>query len=129
MAPTKTTRTRKQAAPSLTAPAQPATVTNIIRQPSKRKGHPMDFGTPVPVSDLPPAPKKGGRSSNVPAFEAWLAQLAPGQTYELASIDEDGGHPVGRVSQIRKVAGDAFKIETRAIEVGKRYRIFATVAT
>lgn len=89
----------------------------------------MDFGTPVPVSELPPASKRGGRASNAPAYEAWLAQLAPGATYELASTDEDGAHPVNRVSQLRKVAGDGFKIDTRPVEPGKRYRIFATVAT
>jgi hypothetical protein len=64
-------------------------------------------------------------------YEKWLAQLAPGGTFELASADEDGGHPVNRVTQIRKVALASYpnvKVETRPIEPGKRYRIFATVA-
>lgn len=87
----------------------------------------VDFGTPVAVTELPPA-SSGGRKSVAPALEAWLKQLAPGNTYELGSKDADGGHPLSRVSQLRKVAGDGFKVETRPIVPGKRYRIFATVA-
>lgn len=88
-----------------------------------------DFGAPVAVDVLPPASVKGGRKSATPALEAWLKQLEPGKTYELASKEKDGAHPLSRVTQLRKLAGDAFKVETRPVVSGKRYRIFATVAT
>lgn len=114
----------------LTAVAQPGNVKGGKPAPARKGPNgTMDFGTPVPVTEMPEAPRKGGRASNAPAMEAWLQQLQPGQTYELASLDEDGGHSVNRVTQLRKVAGEGFKIETRPIEPGKRYRIFATVAT
>ena len=88
----------------------------------------FDFGEPVPVDSLPPA-TRGGRVSREPAFKAWLEKLQPNQTYELASADEDGGHPVSRVTQLRKIAGEGFKVDTRALDgqSGKRYRIFVTV--
>lgn len=89
----------------------------------------IDFGTPVPVTELPPASSRGGRKSVAPALETWLKQLEPGNTYELGSKDEDGGHPLSRVTQLRKIAGEGFKVETRPLVAGKRYRIFATVAT
>ena len=87
----------------------------------------LDYGDPVYVEELPPTSGKGGRQSNAPAMEAWLAKISPGKTAELPSKDEDGAHPVSRVTQMRKVAGTAFKIETRPVVGGKRYRIFATV--
>lgn len=91
----------------------------------------MDFGTPVPVTDLPPASKRGGRVSNDEAYATWLSQLQPGSTYELASTEDDQAHPVNRVTQIRKVVKERFpgqfKIDTRPVEPGKRYRIYATV--
>lgn len=88
-----------------------------------------DFGAPIKVDELPPQTNRGGRQSNEPALQAWLAALEPGNTYELKSNDKDGGHPVSRVTQLRKLAGEGFKVETRALESGKRYRIFATIAT
>lgn len=89
----------------------------------------IDFGEPVYVDELPPASTKGGRTSNGPALQAWLGKIAPGKTAELPSKDEDSAHPVSRVTQLRKLAGEAFKVETRPIVPGKRYRIFATIAT
>lgn len=84
----------------------------------------------MPVTDLPEKSSRGGRQSNTPMYEKWLAQLQPGSTYEMASVDADGAHPVNRVTALRKVAAASFpevKIETRSVEAGKRYRIFATV--
>jgi hypothetical protein len=91
----------------------------------------LDFGAPVAVDALPPT-NRGGRQSTRPAFEAWLAQLAPGAWYELASGEPDGAHPAGRVQQIKKIVaenGNAFEVATRPVEAGKRYRIFARVAS
>lgn len=45
----------------------------------------------------------------------------------MGSSDEDGGHPVNRVTQVRKLAGEKFKVETSPIESGKRYRVFVTL--
>ena len=86
-----------------------------------------DFGDPVYVDKLPEGTAKAGRKSMAPAITAWLAKIEPGKTAQLPSKDEDGAHPVSRVSQMRKVAGTAFKIETRAVIPGKRYEIYATV--
>lgn len=93
----------------------------------------VEFGTPVPVTEMPPGTSgKGGRASNAPGLTAWLnaaAKAGPG-TYELASDNEtDHAHPIGRLTQIRKIATDmpGIKIESRVITAGKRYRIFATV--
>lgn len=93
----------------------------------------LDFGAPVPVPEnqLPPS-NRGGRQSTRPAFEAWLAQLKPGAWFELASNEPDGAHPAGRVQQIKNIvkeSGGGFEIATRPVEAGKRYRIFAKVAT
>lgn len=88
-----------------------------------------DFGAPVPVAELPPLAVKGGRQSNEPALTAWLDAVADKGTFELASKDEDGAHPVSRVTQIRKLAEPRnIKIDTRSVVTGKRYRIFATKA-
>lgn len=89
----------------------------------------IDYGEPVYVDELPPSSGKGGRPAATPALEAWLGKIVPGKTAELPSKDEDGAHPVSRVTQVRKVAGTAWKIETRPIVPGKRYRIFATLNT
>lgn len=91
----------------------------------------IDYGTAVPVKELPPNVGKRGRTSNhEPALRAWLATMAePGKTYELPSKDKDGAHPVARVTQVRKVAGPTYKVETAAVETGKRYRIFVTPVT
>lgn len=86
-----------------------------------------DFGAPVPVSELPPLATRGGRQSNEPALTSWLDAIGATGTFELASKDEDGGHPVSRVTQLRKLAEPKqIKIDTRAIVTGKRYRVFAT---
>lgn len=86
----------------------------------------IDFGDPVYVDELPPSTGKGGRASNAPALEAWLGKIAPGKTAELPSKDADAAHPVSRVTQLRKLAGTTWKVETRPVVPGKRYRIFAT---
>lgn len=88
----------------------------------------IEFGDPVYVDELPPASTRGGRASVTPAYEAWLAKIEPGKTAMLPSKDPDGGHSVSRVTQLRKVAGTAFKVETRPIEPGKRYQIYVTIA-
>ena len=86
-----------------------------------------DFGAPVPVTELPPMATRGGRQSNEPALTAWLEAIKTPGTFELASKDEDGGHPVSRVTQLRKLATPmGITIDTRAIITGKRYRIYAT---
>lgn len=97
---------------------------------AKKKG-PMTF-TAIPINreDMPKPSKRGGRASNVPAIEQFLTTVTePNLTYEMGSIDEDGGHPVNRVAQVKKVAGEKFKVETAPIESGKRYRIFVTLAS
>ena len=86
-----------------------------------------DFGEPVYVDALPENTGKGGRKSSAPAMEAWLGKIEPGKTAQLPSTEADGAHPVSRVTQMRKVAGTNFKIETRSIVPGKRYAIYATV--
>ena len=78
---------------------------------------------------MPKPGKKGGRTSNVPAIEAFLASITePGVTYQMGSPDADGGHPVNRVTQVRKLAGETYKVETSPIESGKRYMVFVTLA-
>ena len=59
-------------------------------------------------------------------MQAWLDSVPEGGTYELQSSDSDHGHPTNRVAQMRELAGTKFHIDTRTIETGKRYRIFAT---
>lgn len=84
---------------------------------------------PVADADMPAPGKRGGRASNLPAIREFLAQITtPGQKYEMRSADEDGGHPVNRVTQIRKEAGETFKVMTAPIESGKRYRVFIELA-
>lgn len=82
---------------------------------------------PIKREEMPKPAKRGGRASNVPAIEAFLASITSPGTYEMGSSDEDGGHPVNRVAQVKKVAGEKFKVETSPIESGKRYRIFVTL--
>jgi hypothetical protein len=95
-------------------------MTNAVKEP-------LAF-TPVAIEReaMPPAGKRGGRSSNVPAIENFLASLTTPGTYEMRSPDEDGAHPVNRISQIRKIAGERFKVETSPVDSGKRYRVFVT---
>jgi hypothetical protein len=85
--------------------------------------------TPIDRSVMPaPGKRGGGRQSNLPAIEAFLASCTePGVTYQMGSPDADGGHPVNRITQLRKLAGEKFKIETSPIESGKRYYVFATL--
>jgi len=82
---------------------------------------------PIDPKDKPAPGKRGGRASNVPAIEGFLASITEPGTYEMRSPDEDGGHPVNRIAQIRKAAGPGFKVETSPIESGKRYRVFVTM--
>lgn len=105
-----------------------ATTTKVAT--TEKKG-PMTFtAIPIKREDMPAKSKRGGRASNVPAIEAFLSSVTePGATYEMGSTDEDGGHPVNRVAQVKKVAGEKFKVETSPIESGKRYRIFVTLAS
>lgn len=86
----------------------------------------LSFADPVYVDELPPVTGRG-RTGAGPALAAWLAKVEPGKTAELPSTDPDGGHPISRLNAIRKVAGESFKIDSRPVEAGKRYRIFATV--
>lgn len=84
--------------------------------------------TPVDRETMPKPGKRGGRTSNMPAIEAFLASITePGVTYQMGSPDADGGHPVNRVTQVRKAAGEAYKVETSPIESGKRYLVFVTL--
>jgi hypothetical protein len=90
----------------------------------------MSFtATVVDRATMPPPGKRGGgRQSNVPAIEAFLASVTePGVTYQMGSPDADGGHPVNRITQLRKLAGEKFKVETSPIESGKRYFVFVTL--
>lgn len=89
----------------------------------------ITFADPIYVDELPPSTGRG-RTGAGPALTAWLAKVEAGKTAELPSSDEDKAHPISRVNAIRKAAGDEFKIDTRPVVPGKRYRIFATpVAT
>lgn len=86
---------------------------------------------PIDRATMPAPSKRGGRQSNAPAIVEFLKGVTdPGVTVEMGSPDPDGGHPVNRVTQIRKIVkddfGDAFKVETAPIESGKRYRVFVT---
>lgn len=87
--------------------------------------------TAVPVSDadMPVKAQRGGRQSNLPAIKEFLASVKPGSWYRMESPDADGGHPVNRVTQVRKEAGDGFEIKTDAIESGKRYRVYVRIAS
>ncbi len=92
----------------------------------------IDFGAPVPVTDLPPSTTSGrGRIGYAPALNKWLDSLTPG-TWELASPDGAGmGHPQSRVTLMHKLAKEreGIKVETRPVDNAdsKRRRIYATV--
>lgn len=111
-----------------TTPTEPrATVTPIT---NAKGAKPMTFtAVPVADADMPVAAKKGGRQSNEPAIREFLASVQPGNWYEMISGDDDKGHPVNRVTQIRKIVGDEFDVKTSALETGKRYRVFVRIAT
>ena len=106
-----------------------AKVVSITDAPSK--GTTMTFlATPVDRATMPQPGKRGGRASNAPAIETFLASCdTPGVTYQMGSPDADGGHPVNRVTQVRKLAGERYKVETSPIESGKRYLVFVTLAS
>lgn len=107
-----------------------ATVTPITNAPTAvQGGKQMTFtATPVDRESMPKPGRRGGRTSNMPAIEAFLASITePGVTYQMGSPDADGGHPVNRVTQVRKAAGEAYKVETSPIESGKRYLVFVTL--
>jgi len=85
----------------------------------------------VPREEMPPVAKRGGRPSNGPAIETFLNSITEPGTYEMRSADDDGGHPVNRISQIRKTVkgySRPFTVETSPLESGKRYRVFVTLA-
>lgn len=98
---------------------------------AKPKGATVSFtAVAIDREAMPKPAKRGGRASNVPAIEGFLSSVTePGVTYEMKSPDPDGGHPVNRVTQVRKIAGEKFKVETAPIESGKRYRLFITLAS
>jgi len=100
-----------------------------VNSPETKEGAKLAFtAVAIKPEDKPAPGKRGGRASNVPAIEAFLASIEAPGTYEMRSPDEDGGHPVNRIAQIRKAAGEAFKVETSPIESGKRYRVFVTLS-
>lgn len=102
----------------------------VSPEPTKEMGKQTVSFTAVAIQreTMPQPGKRGGRASNVPAIEGFLDSLnAPG-TFEMRSPDEDGGHPVNRIAQIRKAAEThSYKVETAPIQSGKRYRVFITV--
>lgn len=85
---------------------------------------------PIADADMPAAAKRGGRQSNEPAIRAFLNTVQPGAWYQMLSEDDDKGHPVNRVTQVRKIITDTggFDLKTSAIESGKRYHVFVRVA-
>lgn len=93
-----------------------------------------DFGDPVAVTELPPPSARGGKPSSLPGLLAWLNKVNAGNpgTYVLASKDADEAHPVQRGTQLRGLVADpannlnGITIETRAVQSGKRYKIYAT---
>ena len=115
---------RKTASPTPNrATVQPLTVVQGGKQPVTFTATPIDRAT-MPT----PGKRGGGRQSNVPAMEAFLAAITePGVTYQMGSPDADGGHPLNRITQIRKLAGERYKVETSPIESGKRYFVFVTL--
>ena len=100
-----------------------------VNSPNTKEGKTLAFtAVAIKPEDKPAPGKRGGRASNVPAIEQFLQSITEPGTYEMRSPDEDGGHPVNRIAQIRKAAGEAFKVETSPIESGKRYRVFVTLS-
>lgn len=110
-----------------TAKTTPA-ASDTVETTEQKEGTKLAFtAVPIKPEDKPAPGKRGGRASNVPAIEGFLASITEPGTYEMRSPDEDGGHPVNRIAQIRKAAGPAFRVETSPIESGKRYRVFVTL--
>lgn len=99
------------------------------------------FPDPVPVTDRPPTPIRGGRQSLEPAYRAWLRSLQPGKEWEMLPPPSDDGtqgtdNPVSRLNSLRKIAkemnADPSETQTYRIEAvptvkDKRYRIFGSV--
>lgn len=112
----------------------PKGATNVVPI-TKSKGGTLTFtAVPIDRAAMPTASKRGGRASNAPAIVEFLKTITtPGVTVEMQSPDEDKGHPVNRVTQIRKIVkedfADSLKVETAPIESGKRYRVFVTLPT
>lgn len=91
----------------------------------------MSFtAVPIADTDMPATARKGGRASNVPAIQEFLSSVQPGSWYQMLSEDDDKGHPVNRVTQIRKLITDTggFDMKTSAIETGKRYHVYVRIA-
>lgn len=91
----------------------------------------------VDPKDRPPTPTRGGRTSLLPAYVAWLEALEPGAEWEFEPL-EDGAtdNPISRLNTLRKIAKDesqkdgatrTYKIEAVPTVPNKRYRIFGTV--
>lgn len=99
-------------------------------QGSTKKGKPVTF-TAVPVTrdQMPKAPKRGGRTSNVPAIREFLdglATAAPG-IYQMTTEDDDNGHPVNRLAQIRAIVKEDYEgltVVSHPIVSGKRYLVY-----
>lgn len=85
---------------------------------------------PVADADMPATARKGGRQSNEPAIREFLGSIPPGTWVQMLSADDDKGHPVNRVTQIRKIITESggFDMRTDAIESGKRYNVFVRIA-
>lgn len=85
---------------------------------------------PVAENEMPTTARRGGRQSNLPAIKGFLDSIEPGSWYQMVSADDDKGHPVNRVTQIRKLIKETggFDIRTDAIESGKRYQVYVRVA-
>jgi hypothetical protein len=95
-----------------------------------------DWGDPI-VVELAPSVSKAGRPNQDHKVIEWFDKLnAPTKegekiSYELKSREADEAHPVSRVTKLKKLAANydrvPIKIETRPVEAGKRYKIYATV--
>ena len=106
-----------------------ATVTPITAATGGKP--PMTFtAVPVADNDLPATARKGGRQSNLPAIRSFLESIEPGSWYQMISADDDKGHPVNRVTQIRKLIKEegGFDMRTDPIASGKRYQVYVRVA-
>lgn len=85
-----------------------------------------------PLWGDPPTGGRGAAGKNKQidlALEAFVALMrtAPGRWAELSSVDEDGGHPAGRASMIKKRFPDV-EVSTRSVPNAKnRRRIWVRV--
>jgi hypothetical protein len=95
-----------------------------------------DWGEPE-VVELAPVVSKAGRPNQDHKVIEWFDKLKPPTgdkktiTYVFKSKDEDEAHPVSKVTKLKKLASNyerlPIKIETRPVEAGKRYKIYATL--